>query len=116
MKYKCLISKFLFYNMQVEGRPDSTGVEMSKELAAAGVPIKLILDSAVAYTMEKIDMVLFGADGVVESGGIINTIGTFQTALVAQSKNKPVYVAAESFKVCSESSLFFILKICNLLK
>lgn len=81
-----------------EGRPDSAGIEMSKELVAVGVQIKLILDSAVAYTMEKIDMVLFGADGVVESGGIINMIGTYQIALVAHSMNKPVYVAAESYK------------------
>jgi len=81
-----------------EGRPDNRGIEMSKELVAVGVPIKLILDSAVAYTMEKIDMVLFGADGVVESGGIINMIGTYQVALVAHSMNKPVYVAAESYK------------------
>ena len=44
-------------------------------------------------------MVLVGADGVVESGGIINMMGTYQTALVAHSMNKPVYVAAESYKV-----------------
>ncbi|XP_057872110.2 uncharacterized protein LOC131078430 isoform X1 [Cryptomeria japonica] len=88
-----------------EGRPDNTGIEMSKELVAADVPVKLILDSAVAYTMEKIDMVLFGADGVVESGGIINMIGTYQTALVAHSMNKPVYVAAESYKFTRLSPL-----------
>lgn len=38
-------------------------------------------------------------EGVVESGGIINYLGTFQAALDARSMNKPVYVAAESFKV-----------------
>ncbi|KAH9305634.1 hypothetical protein KI387_010038 [Taxus chinensis] len=81
-----------------EGRPDNTGIKMTKELVAVGVPIKLIIDSAVAYTMEKVDLVLFGADGVVESGGIINMMGTYQTALVAHSMNKPVYVAAESYK------------------
>ncbi|XP_057834018.2 uncharacterized protein LOC131044665 [Cryptomeria japonica] len=81
-----------------EGRPDNTGIEMTKELVAVGVPVKLIIDSAVAYTMEKVDLVLFGADGVVESGGIINMMGTYQTALVAHSMNKPVYVAAESYK------------------
>jgi len=81
-----------------EGRPENTGIEMSKEMVTVGFPVKLILDSAVAYTMEKIDMVLFGADGVVESGGIINMIGTYQVALVAHSMNKPVYVAAESYK------------------
>lgn len=50
--------------------------------------------------MDEVDMVFVGADGVVESGGIINMMGTFQIALVAHSMNKPVYVAAESYKVC----------------
>lgn len=50
--------------------------------------------------MDEVDMVLVGADAVVESGGIINMMGTYQIALVAHSMNKPVYVAAESYKVC----------------
>ncbi|XP_011628548.1 translation initiation factor eIF-2B subunit alpha isoform X2 [Amborella trichopoda] len=41
---------------------------------------------------------VFCTDGVVESGGIINMMGTYQIALVAHSMNKPVYVAAESYK------------------
>ena len=61
--------------------------------------MKLLIDSAVAYTMDEVDMVFVGADGVVESGGIINMMGTFHIALVAHSMNKPVYVAAESYKV-----------------
>lgn len=81
-----------------EGRPDNTGAEMAKELVPAGIPVTLILDSGVAYMMETVDMVLVGADGVVESGGIINMLGTYQTALVAYSLKKPVYVAAESYK------------------
>ena len=52
--------------------------------------------------MDEVDMVFVGADGVVESGGIINMMGTYQIALVAHSMNKPVYVAAESYKVCQE--------------
>merc|ERR1711933_625335 len=32
------------------------------------------------------------------SGGIINKIGTYQMALLAGVKGKPVYVAAESYK------------------
>ncbi|KAH1066324.1 hypothetical protein J1N35_031311 [Gossypium stocksii] len=81
-----------------EGRPDRTGLRFSNELAKLDVAVKLLIDSAVAYTMDEVDMVLFGADGVVESGGIINMMGTFQIALVAHSMNKPVYVAAESYK------------------
>ncbi|KAJ6809197.1 translation initiation factor eIF-2B subunit alpha-like [Iris pallida] len=81
-----------------EGRPDRTGLRLSNELALLGVPVKLLIDSAVGYTMDEVDMVFVGADGVVESGGIINMMGTYQIALVAHSMDKPVYVAAESYK------------------
>ncbi|XP_078432471.1 uncharacterized protein LOC144704104 [Wolffia australiana] len=88
----------IFRVLCTEGRPDSTGVRLAKELLRAGIPAKLLIDSAVAYAMDEVDMVFVGADGVVESGGIINMMGTYQTALVAHSMNKPVYVAAECYK------------------
>ncbi|CAM8944251.1 unnamed protein product [Rhodiola kirilowii] len=91
-------NKKLFRVFCTEGRPDRTGLRVSNDMAKLDVPVKLVLDSAVAYTMDEVDMVLVGADGVVESGGIINVIGTYQIALVAHSMNKPVYVAAESYK------------------
>ncbi|XP_039049209.1 translation initiation factor eIF-2B subunit alpha-like [Hibiscus syriacus] len=91
-------NKKLFRVLCTKGRPDRTGLRFSNELAKLDVPVKLLIDSAVAYTMDEVDMVFFGADGVVESGGIINMMGTFQIALVAHSMNKPVYVAAESYK------------------
>ncbi|KAL3351861.1 hypothetical protein AABB24_020109 [Solanum stoloniferum] len=81
-----------------EGRPDRSGLRLSNELAKLDVPVKLLIDSAVAYSMDEVDMVFVGADGVVESGGVINMMGTYQIALVAKSMNKPVYVAAESYK------------------
>ncbi|KAL3825064.1 hypothetical protein ACJIZ3_021093 [Penstemon smallii] len=81
-----------------EGRPDRTGLRLSNELSQLDVPVKLLIDSAVAYSMDEVDMVFVGADGVVESGGIINMMGTYQIALIAKSLNKPVYVAAESYK------------------
>lgn len=52
--------------------------------------MKLLIDSAVAYSMDEVDMVIVGADGVVESGGIINMIRTYHIALVAKSKDKPM--------------------------
>ncbi|KAJ7567141.1 hypothetical protein O6H91_02G133300 [Diphasiastrum complanatum] len=88
-----------FHVICTEGRPKNSGVEMANQLLSAKIPVSLIIDSAIAYTMEKVDMVLVGADGVVESGGIINMIGTYQAALVAHSMSKPVYVAAESYKL-----------------
>ncbi|CAA3006798.1 translation initiation factor eIF-2B subunit alpha-like [Olea europaea subsp. europaea] len=88
----------LFRVFCTEGRPDRTGLRLSNELAKLDVPVKLLIDSAVAYSMDEVNMVFVGADGVVESGGIINMMGTYQIALVAKSLNKPVYVAAESYK------------------
>ncbi|OIV95163.1 hypothetical protein TanjilG_21553 [Lupinus angustifolius] len=91
-------NKKLFRVFCTEGRPDRTGLRLSNELAKLDVPVKLLIDSAVAYSMDEVNMVFVGADGVVESGGIINMMGTYQIALVAHSMNKPVYVAAESYK------------------
>ncbi|XP_057981942.1 uncharacterized protein LOC131167132 [Malania oleifera] len=91
-------NKKLFRVFCTEGRPDRTGLRLSNELAKLDVPVKLLIDSAVAYSMGEVDMVFVGADGVVESGGVINMMGTYQIALVAHSMNKPVYVAAESYK------------------
>ncbi|KAL3696444.1 hypothetical protein R1sor_010520 [Riccia sorocarpa] len=98
---------------------------MAKELMNAKIPVTLILDAAVANMMGQVDMVLeayrtcilhpkrpqvsvlkmhvrfnsYSAPKVLlRVGGVINYIGTFQTALVARSMSKPVYVASESYK------------------
>ena len=43
-------------------------------------------------------MVIVGAEGVVENGGIISRLGTYQMALLAKTIGKPFYVVAESHK------------------
>lgn len=47
---------------------------MCKNLTAEGIPCTLILDSAIGYVMEQVDFVMIGAEGVVESGGIVNKV------------------------------------------
>lgn len=87
------------FNVYVcESCPDNSGKQMVKDLKSLGINATSILDAAVGALMEKIDFVLLGAEGVVESGGIINKIGTTTIALCAKMLNKPVYVAVESFK------------------
>jgi translation initiation factor eIF-2B subunit alpha len=81
-----------------ESRPDNSGYSMARELLALNIPVQLILDSAVAHFMERVSFVMVGAEGVVEDGGIINKIGTFQVAMVARALRRPFYVAAESYK------------------
>lgn len=81
-----------------EGKPGPAGTEHAAALSQAGIPTRMITDSAVGVTMEQVDMCLVGAEGVMENGGIINKVGTFQIALVAAALQKPFYVAVESYK------------------
>ncbi|KJE93227.1 translation initiation factor eIF-2B subunit alpha [Capsaspora owczarzaki ATCC 30864] len=81
-----------------ESRPDGSGYIAAEQLRAAGIPVTMILDAAVGHIIGKVDLVLVGAEGVVESGGIVNKIGTYQLAIVAKVANKPFYAVAESFK------------------
>lgn len=81
-----------------EGRPDSVKFEQLKPFLDANIPTKVITDSAVGVIMEEVDLCLVGAEGVMENGGIVNKIGTYQLALVAEALKKPFYVAVESYK------------------
>jgi len=81
-----------------EGRPECAGYYTARELAKRGIPVSIVLDSAVAPVMNQVDVVIVGAEGVLESGGIVNKVGTYQIALVAKAHDKPFYVAAESYK------------------
>jgi translation initiation factor eIF-2B subunit alpha len=62
------------------------------------IPVTIIADSAVAYLMSDMDLVLFGANHVVENGGVLNEVGTYTISIVAKAFRKPVYVAAQSYK------------------
>ncbi|EST05096.1 Initiation factor 2B-related [Kalmanozyma brasiliensis GHG001] len=81
-----------------ESRPHGLGLKTYNQLVKLGIPCTVILDSAVAYTMPKVDLVLTGAEGVVESGGFLNAVGTYGMAIIAKASNKPFFALAESFK------------------
>lgn len=65
------------------------------ELLAAGIPSTVLCDAAAAYAMRKADLVLVGAEGVCESGGLLSVVGTLQLAIIAKSTGTPFYAAAE---------------------
>jgi len=47
--------------------------------------------------MDKVDFVLVGSEAVVESGGLINAVGSNQMAIIAKAENKPFYALAERY-------------------
>lgn len=86
----------LFSVLLTECQP--LGSVMAKALREANIPVTVIADLAVGYVIERVDFVLVGAEAVVESGGIVNTIGTYQISMAAKLHNKPFYAVAESLK------------------
>ncbi|KAJ3779344.1 hypothetical protein FB446DRAFT_710583 [Lentinula raphanica] len=81
-----------------EARPRGLGIKTAEMLTAAGIPCTVVLDSAVAYAIDKVDFVLVGSEAVVESGGLVNAVGSNQIAIIAKAANKPFYALAESYK------------------
>ncbi|GAA5882576.1 hypothetical protein JCM16303_002051 [Sporobolomyces ruberrimus] len=81
-----------------ESRPFGLGIKTQAILSKAGIPTQVILDSAVAYIMPKVDAAVVGAEAVCESGGLINFIGGYGLAITAKAMGKPFYALAESFK------------------
>lgn len=81
-----------------ESRPWRQGILTSNDLAKAGVPTTLIVDSAVRHVMKDLDAVFVGADTICSNGVVINKIGTSQLALMAHESRVPFYVCAETFK------------------
>jgi len=81
-----------------ESRPRRQGWITAPQLAEAGVPVTMIVDSAARFLMPRIDMVVVGADTIASNGAVVNKIGTSQISLVAHESRVPVTVCAESYK------------------
>ncbi|XP_061656189.1 translation initiation factor eIF-2B subunit alpha isoform X1 [Phyllopteryx taeniolatus] len=71
---KAAAEKKRFSVFVTESQPDGAGRLMAEHLRKLYVPVTVILDAAVGYVLEKVDQVIVGAEGVVESGGIINKV------------------------------------------
>jgi len=80
-----------------ETRPMLQGARLTTfELKSSGIPVKLVVDSAVGYVLAEgmIDKVLVGADRVLGDGSVINKVGTYMIAVLARENRVPFYVAS----------------------
>ncbi|GIW51715.1 MAG: methylthioribose-1-phosphate isomerase [Gemmatimonadales bacterium] len=80
-----------------ETRPLGQGARLTAfELVRAGIPGRVIVDSAAAALMAagEIDLVIVGADRVAANGDVANKIGTYALAVLARVHDIPFYVAA----------------------
>jgi translation initiation factor eIF-2B subunit alpha len=76
------------------------GNEVVTMLREKGIPTATVSLGAVSHLMgeRRVDLVIVGAETVVENGGIISRMGTSLIACAAKERNIPFYVAAESQK------------------
>lgn len=85
-----------------ETRPRLQGARLTAwELAAAGIPHTLTVDSAAAVLLRdgRVDAVTVGADRVAANGDTANKIGTLAVAIAAAHYKVPFYVVAPASTV-----------------
>lgn len=90
---------FEVYN--TETRPLYQGRKTAKELSHAGIKVTNFIDSAADIAMEKVSLVLFGADALLKDS-VINKVGSGMFANIAHDKKIPVYIVADSWKYSSK--------------
>ncbi len=91
-----------------ETRPLLQGARLTVwELVKEGIPVTLITDNMVAYTMlkKKISKVIVGADRILLDGHVANKIGTYGIAIIAHKHNVPFYVAAPTSTIDPKTTL-----------
>lgn len=87
--------KFEVYN--TETRPLYQGRITSKELSKAGIKVTQFVDSAFHQAIPKADIILIGADAILEKG-VINKIGSATVAELASIHKIPLYIISDSWK------------------
>jgi len=88
-----------FKVLNTETRPRYQGRITAAELAADGVEVVHMVDSAAKYALDGADLFLFGADAILPSGYLINKVGTGIFCVVASRYDVPTYCAALTLKV-----------------
>lgn len=81
-----------------ETRPRWQGIKTAKELAKEGIPVTLIVDSAMGFFIKDVDIVIVGTDAM-RNEGFVNKIGTYPLALLARHHKKPFYVIGSTMKL-----------------
>jgi ribose 1,5-bisphosphate isomerase len=89
--------RFKVFN--TETRPRFQGRITATELAAAGIEVVHMVDSAAKVALDGADLFLFGADAVLPSGYLINKVGTGIFSVVANRYDVPTYCATHTLKV-----------------
>lgn len=88
-----------------ESRPLFEGRRLVESLSNAGKKVNCITDSQMGKIICEVDIALLGADTICNDLGVINKSGSYLAALAARDNNKPLVIAADTYKInCRTSS------------
>jgi ribose 1,5-bisphosphate isomerase len=82
-----------------ETRPKFQGHKTAATLAAHGLDVTLICDSACRVMMGRADRAVVGCDAIAVNGALVNKIGTSQVATMAHEARVNFMVGAETYKL-----------------
>lgn len=81
----------------LESRPLFEGRRTAKKLSKH-FKTKLIVDAAMGFFIDKVDLIIFGVDSILKNGAIINKIGTKPLSITGKSNGVMVYAITDSYK------------------
>jgi ribose 1,5-bisphosphate isomerase len=83
--------------------PGRTGERTVREMAATGMPLTFIDDTAAGIYLAEVSKVMVGADRICADGTLVNGAGTYQIALACRRAGIPFHVLCETLKFDSRS-------------
>lgn len=91
-------NKTKFEVIATESRPLYQGHITANNLSKAGIPVTLIIDSAVSSVVHDADLFLTGCDAILADGSLVNKIGTRTISMICDAAKVPHFVATASYK------------------
>jgi len=89
----------------VDSRPYLQGRNTLNHLHSLNIDVTYVLLHAISYIMREVTKVLVGADAILSNGVVLAIAGTAAIAMMATTKNIPVLVCCESYKLYNKVQL-----------
>jgi translation initiation factor 2B subunit (eIF-2B alpha/beta/delta family) len=87
-----------FRVLVTENRPRNDGVRLAATLSHPNITLTVVPDAAVGLWMNDVHVILVGTDLVLQDGGLLAPVGTYNICALASVHRKPVYCVCETFK------------------
>ncbi len=81
------------------GSPVDQGPRVARLAADAGHHVIYLPDSGIGRVIGEVNVVLSGVETLFRNGDLVNTVGTYPIALVAQQSEVPLYGVTERMKI-----------------